>query len=239
MKTKIGLLLAVVMVLSSVLAVSAAGMVPDDCDDYVNLGGFTICFLGKSDNGDGYSTWTYLVQSTGEFTEDDEDTTRRALSHWVLQICPSTYGVVDPGKGDTYTTFSGFGDFTGRDGVEYSVDIGTDPPTGISGIKFDDAGGQLGKDGVTESDIFQFTLPTQNIGIGEVEVGLKHQYAYTGTISGPQFQLGAGTSDGQSSFNSQVPVISNCESTNAVSFVSFQVSTPSFWNRLLSFFGFR
>jgi hypothetical protein len=209
--------------------VAAAGVIPDDCVDYVELGGFTICFLGKTAEDDGYSTWTYAIQSDG-------DDSTRALSHWAIKVCPSTFEYVQPGDGETYTTIGSFGDFTGREGIEYTVVVGMDPTTGVSGLKFEDGQPNLGEGGAMETDIFQFRLPTANIGIGDVPVAVKNKDSYDGTISGPVFEEGAGSSQG-TFFQEDAPVITSCEVPTAVNLTSFQAQSGGFFGWLLNFLG--
>jgi hypothetical protein len=221
-KATIGIVVVLlVLVLASAASVAAYSPIPDDCLDTVEIAGFTVCFAGKEDNGDNTTTWTYAVQSDGENSTP-------ALSHFTLQLCPTTYPHVEPGQGDTYTTPASYNSITGREGIEYIVEIGEDPTTGVEGIKFEEGEPLLGEDGAIEVDIFQFDLPTENIGIGEINVGIKAADAYTGTIDGPIFQ------DADTSSST---LIQSCEEPTAVRLVNFRASRLSFFDRLLSFFG--
>lgn len=231
MKT-LKMLLVTVFALTVLFAagnVAAAGVIPDDCVDYVQLGGFTICFLGKTADNDGFSTWTYAIQSDG-------DDSTGALSHWAIEVCPTTFEYVQPGDGETYTTIGSFGAFTGRAGIDYTVVVGIDPTTGVSGLKFEEGEPNLGENGAVETDIFQFRLPTANIGIGDVSVAVKNQNSYDGTISGPVFQEGLGSQNG-TFLNDEAPIITSCEVPTAVSLTSFQAQSSGFFGWLLSFLG--
>lgn len=219
-------IVALLLVLVSAIGIAAYSPIPDDCLDTVDIAGFTVCFAGMDDNNDGTTTWTYAVQS------DDENNTP-ALSHFTIQICPTTYPHVDPGHDDVYTTPASYGTITGRAGIEYVVQIGEDPTTGVGGIKFEDGEPGLGEDGAIEVDIFQFDLPTQNIGIGETQIGIKAAGSYTGTIDGPTFQEGANAREGEA------PLIDSCEVPTSVKLVSLQVSRLTLFDRLLSFLGLR
>jgi hypothetical protein len=210
--------------------VEAAGMIPDDCVDFVELGGFTICFLGKVDDQDGFSTWMYAIQSDGESSTG-------ALSHWSIKVCPSTFEYVQPGDGETYTTLGAFGDFTGRPGIDYTVGVGIDPTTGVSGIKFEEGEPNLGEDGAVETDIFQFRLPTENTGIGEIPVAVKNADSYTGTISGPEFQESTNSVQTQTLLQVEAPTITSCDVPTAVNLTSFQAQSGGFFGWLLAFFG--
>ncbi len=228
MKTRRFAIGIVVLLLALVSAIGAAAYspIPDDCLDSVDIAGFTVCFAGKDDNNDGTTTWTYAVQSDGKSNTP-------ALSHLTIQLCPTTYDYVEPGHGDIYTTPAGYNTITGREGIEYVVQIGEDPTTGIGGIKFEEGEPLLGEDGAVEVDIFQFDLPTQNIVVGETNIGIKAAGAYTGTIDGPTFQEGANTREGEP------PIIDSCEIPTSVKLVSLRASHLSFFDRLLSFFGLR
>jgi hypothetical protein len=228
MKTrKLAIGLAVfLLVLVSAIGVAAYSPIPDDCLDTVDIAGFTVCFAGTDDNGDGTTTWTYAVQS-------DSQNGTPALSHFTIQICPTTYPYVEPGHDDTYKTPGNYQTITGREDIEYIVQIGEDPTTGVGGIKFEDGEPGLGEDGAVQVDIFQFDLPTQNIGVGDVDVGIKAAGAYTATIDGPIFQETTTTVSGDA------PLIESCTEPTAVRLVSLQASRLSFFGRILSFFGLR
>jgi hypothetical protein len=148
--TMIFVTLMLVALLVLAVPVGAQG----DCSDEADLGIFTVSFLGKTDNPDGTSTWTYAV------TSDDLPGSEGspALSHWDLGLCSPAIDGVSPGHGETYTTIGSFDGTTGREGIEYTVEIVLDPHTGIRGIKFEDGDPNLGEDGQVETDIFQFTL---------------------------------------------------------------------------------
>ncbi|MBN1259607.1 MAG: hypothetical protein JXB35_02910 [Anaerolineae bacterium] len=157
-----------------------AAQIPDECTDLAVIGGFTVCFVGKNDNADATSTWTYAIQS-------DDDNKTAALSHWVLELCPAVLDDVSPNDGDNYTTPGSFGNIMGRAGINYTIAVGQDPTLGITGIKFEDGEPNLGEDGAVETDIFQFTLPTDNIGYAPIQVGTKAgQNRITGAILGPR-----------------------------------------------------
>ena len=216
--------LALFVLLVSAVGVAAAASIPGDCLDTVDIAGFTVCFIGKDDNTDGTTTWTYAVQS------DAEESTA-ALSHFTVELCPTTYKHVEPGHDETYTTPASLGGFSGRDGIEYVVQIGEDPTTRVGGIKFEDGEPGLGEDGAVEVDIFQFDLPTQNFDIGEITIGIKAPGSYTNTIDGPVFVEGANSdADGV--------VVESCTVPTAVRLVNFRASRLSIFDWLLSLLGF-
>jgi hypothetical protein len=138
------------------------------CPDEANFGIFIVSFLGKTDNPDGTSTWTYAVTSDNETGAQGSP----ALSHWDLGLCSPAIDGVSPGHGETYTTVGSFDGATGRAGIEYTVEIGLNPHTGIRGIKFENGDPNLGEDGQVETDIFQFTLD-DHYDTTCVEVGTK------------------------------------------------------------------
>lgn len=224
-------IITLLLLLLPATAVVADTAIPGDCLDTVDIGGFTVCLAGYDDNGDGTTTWTYAVQS------DDQNSTS-ALSHLDIELCPTTYPYVEPGNGETYSTPAVYRTFNGREGIEYTVQIGIEPSTYVSGLKFEGGEPNLGEDGVVEVDIFQFTLPTKNIGVGQISFGIKASDAATGSILGPVFEEGA---------NSDAPgevLIESCEEPTAVRLVSLQASNwqssgPSILVRLLRFFGLR
>ena len=78
-------------------------------DDVLDVGGHTFEYLGTTYDDDGSSTWSYRVTS--------ED--KPALSHWVLEWGPSleAANVLDASE---------------------RFEVGTDPTTGVYGIKFDE-----------------------------------------------------------------------------------------------------
>jgi hypothetical protein len=197
------------LVLVSAVAVSAAGVIPDDCLDSAVVDGNTICFMGKVDNTGGTTTWTYGVQKT-------EALPANGLSHIVLAICVDDPSAVVPGDGDSYTTPGLYGDFVGRAGIVYSVNIGFDPTTGVNGIKYE-GGSPLSTGDV---DIFQFTQPTQtNPGTELNDIG---------------FKTGIGGSIG-SVVSLQGPICG----TSAVELTSFRAQSMSLFGRLLQWLGLR
>ncbi|MGC9350210.1 MAG: hypothetical protein ACP5JG_18865 [Anaerolineae bacterium] len=220
-------LLLVVVLLLAVGPAVAASVIPDNCVDAAVVGGFTLCFIGKTDNEDNTSTWTYAIQTDG-------DPSTPALSHWSLQLCTAASPYVDPGNGETYVTPASVSGFQGREGIEYTVVLGSDPTTGVSGIKWEDGAPNLGENGPVETDIHQFTMPTQNIAIGETTFGIKAAGSYTDTIQGPVFQEGANVTPG-----SGAPLITQCEVPSTVSLVSFRATRFAFPTWLLRFFGLR
>jgi hypothetical protein len=217
-------IVVLLLALVSAIGVAAYSPIPDDCLDTVEIAGFTVCFAGQDDNNDGTTTWTYAVKSDGE-------NSTAALSHLTIQLCPTTYPYVEPGHEDTYTTPGSYKTITGREGIEYIVQIGEDPTTGVGGIKFEEGEPLLGEDGAVEVDIFQFDLPTQNIGVGEITFGIKAAGDYTGTIDGPTFQDTGESGEGDSA------LIQSCEEPTAVRLVDLRASRLTFLDRLLSFFG--
>ncbi len=136
------------------------------CESGPDEGGFTVQLLDMEDAGDGNTIFTWRV-FTGEATD-------HALSHITFgimpDIAPSGYYTI----GDYEICFGGgiaaCDTFTGRDGIDYVVEMGTDPTCGLTGIKFEDGEPGLGEDGAVEADIFQFTVETMPT---EIEVSTK------------------------------------------------------------------
>jgi len=197
MKHKITIVFVTLLVLLLPLAsVSATILEPyeDNCESYVWVDHFLVCFLGSADNGNGTSTWTYAVQSDNLTRPPSE-----ALSHWALELCgpPTGYGVIAPLDGSIFVT--SLAEFptppvvTGaRLNIPYRVVLGPDPTTGVDGIKFEDIDDQypaLGEDGAVDVDIFQITLDSDIYETApvEVEVGAKggNDFFQTGIILGP------------------------------------------------------
>ena len=79
----------------------------------VTLGGYTFTFNGVTYNADGTSTWSYTVTPPGTGGPDIKD-----LSHWVLGLC-------EPPDDPTVVSSNPAGS------------KGTDPLTGLYGIKWD------------------------------------------------------------------------------------------------------
>ena len=97
--------------------------------DQVTLLGFHIKYLGTTSNGDGTYTWTYIVSATSVVT--------KALSYWTLGLCQPARDTVSPGDGGTYVTVPSYDGYSGRSPITYTVGVGKDPNTGITGIKYD------------------------------------------------------------------------------------------------------
>ncbi len=170
-------------------AFAAAGLVATagQTTQAATVGDFEVDFLDVSYNIDGTSTWTYKVTS-------DADTKTKALSHWTLQLCDDAVVVSPIGS---YTTLSSFTDgggdtFTGRADITYTVVLGLDATSGVSGIKYEDAvdasgdTANLGENGVMEMDLFQFTLDQHYVVDNTVLAATKAGGAVdTATILGP------------------------------------------------------
>ena len=133
-------------------------------------------------DGGGY-LWRYQVCAS--------PATNRGLSHWSLSIC-------DPenswnlGEDDMLyfdlSFFSGSDPyyFTSGAGVNYVVEFGTDPKTGVKGIKFeyDDADGSQIGDGLT-CDTFAFRLTEQFEVVSRGWGAKGGQELDFGSVSGP------------------------------------------------------
>jgi len=114
--------------------------------------GYRITFNGVTYNPDGTSTWRYTVTPLGIAT--------KALSHWTLGLCIPTYGVVSAGPG--------------------GYEVGTDPTTGVTGIKWET---QIGPDDPAAS--FWFTISGW-YQVAVVDVAVKAgQNVATGMVDGP------------------------------------------------------
>ncbi len=105
--------------------------------------------LNIVDNGDGTSTITVDLTS-------DADEGTSALSH-------VTFGL------PTDATIVSSEDTTGYS----SPELGTDPTTGLYGLKFDAIGDGLGEDGVEETESFTFTLSNDDLEAMTLGVGTK------------------------------------------------------------------
>ncbi len=147
--------------------------------------GFTSA-VAVSDNGDGTSTLSI------DLTSDSSKKTK-ALSHVVFGLPPGAWAAALASAATTGT---------------YANPVsGTDPTTGVAGVKFDAVGDGLGEDGVVETHNFSFTVPTDFIAAMSMTVATK---AGTGTGStsyelspGPTFGFMKqwGTMDLGSSYN--------------------------------------
>ncbi|HIC88584.1 MAG TPA: hypothetical protein EYP04_04180 [Anaerolineae bacterium] len=170
----------IVALLSAVIPMAFAAS--DANSQSVDLLGFTVTFIEAKDNGDGTYTWTYKITS-------DDDRHTKALSHWALQLCHEAGDAIVPEDFDEYETIGRYVDMngqehTGREGIEYDVEVGVDRTTGISGIVYEDGSPNLGDNG-QETDIFQFTL-RGDFGVEEVGVGIKAgRNVAVGVINGP------------------------------------------------------
>lgn len=133
-------------------------------------------------DGVGY-LWRYQVCAS--------DQTNRGLSHWDLSICDAENSW-HLGEDDMLyfdlSFFSGSDPYyyTSAQGMTYRVEFGTDPTTGVKGIKFEYAGpdgGQIG-DGLT-CDTFEFRL-TEYFNVEDRQWGAKGgQELDYGTVGGP------------------------------------------------------
>ncbi|MBN1260266.1 MAG: hypothetical protein JXB35_06255 [Anaerolineae bacterium] len=180
MKTKVVFL---TLVLTLVLAVSVVPVGAEKAPDCVDLGSFSVCYLGMLEHRDGTSTWTYAVVS-------DATGSRAGLSQFSVGICPAVIDSAVPGDGQAYTTPAKYGEVVGREGIVYKVQLGNNVDTGIHGITF--AGGlpNLGQKGANEVDIFQFTIPSEGIAPSLVDVGIKvGSMSFVDSLPGPKVLL--------------------------------------------------
>ena len=121
----------------------------------------------SSDNGDGTSTVSV------QLTSDDSEGTP-ALSHLTIGLPEDAWDMAE----DTATSDGG-----------YPIEIGNDPTTGVAGIKFDET--NLGEDGVQETEMFGFTIPTEYVEAITVATKAGHSYATTehGVSAGPTWGI--------------------------------------------------
>lgn len=113
--------------------------------------GFTSSVV-MHDNGDGSSHVTISVTS-------DSTSQTKALSH-------ITFGFPEGAWSDAVNTAY-------TDG-SYSAPVsGTDPTTGLSGVKFDAVGNGLGEDGVSETDTFDFDIANEYLGNMQMAIATK------------------------------------------------------------------
>jgi hypothetical protein len=212
-------LIVVVLTMVSAVAVSAAGVIPDDCLGPVGVvDGNIICFLGFDDDlvQPNWTTWTYAVlRSTA--------TAGNELSHITFDICIDDASAVIPN--DEYTTLDNYNAFVGRGGVVYVVEVtgDPDPTTGVGGIKFQDPVYPASPEQMQagEVHIFQFTQPTQSVGGYDPNklrpVGFKN-----GNTGEPVYLYG--------------PI---CDGSSAVELASFEAQSMSLFGRLLQWLGLR
>lgn len=170
MNLRYRLVLGIPLLLLGVLAPPPRPAVAADCFD-VRVDYMGRDFVGFV-NGTAFYRWHYRVVGEGCIS--------KAMSHWALQVCQNYWSQIsevtthcvdssDPANGvDTY----------------YNYAIGTDPTTGISGLKWNtDHGNVLDSPG--EYDDFSFISPgSENLVV--VEWGSKSgQILEFGTTTGP------------------------------------------------------
>jgi len=117
--------------------------------------------VNVTSNGDGTSTVTIQLTSDGS-------TSTAALSHVTFGLPPGAQAMA------AATAMSSGG---------YPVEVGTDPTTGVNGLKFDET--SLGENGKVETDTFQFTIPDEylrDMVVGtkagkKVDVSVRHNLA--------------------------------------------------------------
>jgi hypothetical protein len=137
-------------------------------DSTTTLLGYQIDFAGVQDNGDNTSTWTYAVTSDGNESQ--------GLSHWTLQVDACYQPIIAPANESTYTTPTdasfGCGSLYNCAQVQCTVVHGTDPTTGINGIKYENCEPQLDREN-QQTHIFQFTVRGVPNRAGYVQMGAK------------------------------------------------------------------
>ncbi|MBU0717146.1 MAG: VWA domain-containing protein, partial [Planctomycetes bacterium] len=128
-----------------------------------------------TDNGDGTSTVTIALASDGSAGTP-------ALSHLTLGLPEGAHEMAAA----TATSEGG-----------YPIEVGTDPQTGVSGIKFDET--NLGEDGVAQSETFTFVIPNDQLAYLEVATkagtlaDLSEYNLFPGPVWGYMEELGYGT----------------------------------------------
>jgi hypothetical protein len=123
---------------------------------YFPNSGYTLDFLGVElvDPVNHQHTWTYAI------TAPDNIGAGQGLSHWTLEV-NTCYEVIEPEQNVPYTTLTGINLCT--DGTynctasSYTPLLGTDPTTGLTGIKFEDPQPAIGPG---ETHVFQITTQT-------------------------------------------------------------------------------
>ena len=158
MKKTVQLFLTVALVLFT-----AQGVFAQATTTITTAGGdqYQIDFLGTTDAG---LTWNYKVT---ELSGKD-------LSHWTLGLCVDLQEVVDwsPKEGD-------------NNGGIGQVELGLDPTTGVTGIKWN-TGGDYDGDGDEGGDMFEFSFTLANVyPVQPTPVAAKTQTEGTSTIDGP------------------------------------------------------
>lgn len=104
------------------------------------------------DNGDGTSRITINLTSDG-------DNQTAALSHVTFGLPSSAWSAAQASA----TTTGQYG----------SVEVGTDPKTGVSGIKFNATGTGLGEDGAVATDSFSFNVSNEVLSGLQMDVATK------------------------------------------------------------------
>lgn len=151
------------MTLAAMMVVLLAGLVL--AADTTTLQGYEIEFLGATQDGTN-STWTYAISTTGVETS--------GLSHWTLAVgsC-ATVVAPSPGSYTTPTDHERCGqDLTCLEATYNEVEIGDDPTTGVSGVKFGDANEEQLSQSNGGTHIFEIVLAgvfadeTEDIAVG-------------------------------------------------------------------------
>jgi len=184
---------SVLIITTFVLALGL--LVPALClADSVEIVGYTVELVGYEAVPDSVPHQTVVTYAV---TYNCTGVTCKGLSHivWEQKDC---FTIISPTNGGTYDTITeGFGcgdTYTTCLASTYDVEIGTDTPTGIYGVKFQDpfpAESQLSKDN-PGTHIFQFTVGSATVDdsgnhwLGTINVGGKAgDVAETGQIAGP------------------------------------------------------
>jgi hypothetical protein len=158
------------LALAALLAPASLQATPTPCFDV------GVQYLGRTYFGNiggiDYYTWNYRV--TGETCLN------RGLSNWVLGICQNYWNLVT----NVSTTSNDVSDLAGGTTTGYVYSIGTDPNSGVSGLKWDfTSGNQLNKP--AEYDDFSFVAPGGQ-SLVTVTYGAKGStIVETGTTIGP------------------------------------------------------
>lgn len=160
---------------AAVLALGAAFLSPGDshaqgCFDV------SIQYTGRSFvtniAGVNYYQWNYRV--TGATCIN------RGVSHWTLALCEDYWALVTG-----YSTQSvDNSDLPNGTTTDYIVQIGPDPTTGVSGVKWNySSGNQLDK--ATEYDDFWFISPGDEVAMDVAWASKGGQFVELGTTTGP------------------------------------------------------
>ncbi len=148
----------------------------------VVLNGYQVDFVGVEMNGN-TGTFTYAVTADPSLHPISQ-----GLSHWTIGVgnCPLGNVTIIAGGYDTPTNLPVCSDGTYSCLAAHypQVELGADPTTGVTGLKFGDANNQQLSSNNPGTHIFQVQVK-QVVGTQMVQVGVKTKQGAAGAITGP------------------------------------------------------